>query len=100
MGGLCSWGDDEGGPTFLLPSDKCPGPRRQKKEKKKKKEETKNTDSRDFSGAGEKWAGGLSRTEKLQVVYTTQSGFKKYQADENTMVISIPNDCNTCKMLL
>lgn len=32
--------------------------------------------------------GKLSRLEKLQIVYTTQSCFKKYQADENTMIIS------------
>lgn len=32
--------------------------------------------------------GELSRLEKLQIAYTTQSCFKKYQADENTMIIS------------
>lgn len=32
--------------------------------------------------------GKLSCLEKLQIVYTTQSCFKKYQADENTMIIS------------
>lgn len=35
VGGLCSLGDVEGGPTFLLPSDKCPGPWRQKKKQTK-----------------------------------------------------------------
>lgn len=44
MGGLCSLGDVEGGPTFLLPSDKCPGPWRQKNK------QTKDTDLRESSG--------------------------------------------------
>lgn len=64
---------------FYFLFDKCPGPWRQKKK-------TKDIDLE--IGIGKKWEGGLSRAEELQVAYTTQSCFKKYQADENTMIIS------------
>lgn len=49
---------------------------------------TKDTGVDTIPGDQEDWEGRLSRTEKLQIVHITQSCFKKYQADENTMIIS------------
>lgn len=40
--------------------------------------------------ANEKTGRGLEHLEKLQFAYTTRSCFKKYQADDSTMIISTP----------